>query len=40
MKRLKFFVLTLTLAIFTTAWPGPGFAQIEQAVIQIEGGMQ
>ena len=40
MKRLKFFLTSLALAIFTTVWPGLGFAEIEKAVIQIEGGMQ
>ena len=40
MKRLKFCLATLALAILTTVWPGLGFAEIEKAVVKIEGGMQ
>jgi hypothetical protein len=40
MKELKFYLAILTLAIFATLWPGLAFAEIEKAVIKIEGGMQ
>jgi len=40
MKRLKFVLTTLALAIFTMLGSGLAFAEIEKAVIKIEGGMQ
>lgn len=40
MKSLKFSLTTLALAIFVTLWPNLTFAEIEKAVVKIEGGMQ
>jgi hypothetical protein len=40
MKGLKFYLTTLAVAIFATLWSGLAFAEIEKAVIKIEGGMQ
>ncbi len=40
MKRLKFSPTALALAIFAMLWPALTFAEIEKAVIKIEGGMQ
>ncbi len=40
MRRLKFSLITLALAIFVTIWPNLTFAEIEKAVVKIEGGMQ
>ena len=40
MKGLKFYQTTLALAIFTAFWAGLAFAEMEKAVIKIEGGMQ
>lgn len=40
MKSLKFSLTTLALAILVTIWPSLTFAEIEKAVIKIEGGMQ
>lgn len=40
MEGSKFSLATLALAIFVMLWPAFTFAQIEKAVIKIEGGMQ
>jgi len=40
MKSLKFSLTTLALAILVTLLPNLTFAEIEKAVIKIEGGMQ
>lgn len=40
MKRLKFSLATLALALFAMLWPSLTFAEIEKAVVKIEGGMQ
>ncbi len=40
MKRLKFSLTILALAIFAMLWPTLSFAEIEKAVVKIEGGMQ
>ncbi len=40
MKRLKLPLTALALAIFAMLSPTLGFAEVEKAVIKIEGGMQ
>lgn len=40
MKLFKFPLTTLALAILVTLLPNLTFAEIEKAVIKIEGGMQ
>lgn len=40
MERWKFYMTTLALAIFAMLWPSLTFAEIEKAVVKIEGGMQ
>lgn len=39
MKRLKFSLTILVLAVLAM-WPNLSFAEIEKAVVKIEGGMQ
>ncbi len=40
MKRLKFSISTLALVLFVTLWPNLTLAEIEKAVVKIDGGMQ
>jgi hypothetical protein len=40
MRGRRFYLTTLAFGLFTLGWAGVAFAQIEQAVIQIEGAMQ
>ena len=40
MKRLKLRLTALALATYAMLWPTFGFAEVEKAVIKIEGGMQ
>lgn len=40
MKGSKFPLTTLAFAIFVMFWPTLTFAEVEKAVIKIEGGMQ
>lgn len=40
MKRAKFSLTILALAVFAMLWPTLSFAEIEKAVVKIEGGMQ
>lgn len=40
MERWKFYMTTLALAAFTMLWPGLVSAEIDKAVVKIEGGMQ
>lgn len=40
MKARAFALAILTLATLVVIWSGPAFAQVEKAVVKIEGGMQ